>query len=86
MNNTTLIADLTRLRDIAPTAEIRQRLSPLVERAENGFYRQPGRIPVLVEALGALDDLAIPTPDFELHLSRVQVLVENGFYHLKEVP
>lgn len=82
MNNDTLITDLTRLRDIAPTAEIRQRLSPLVERAQSGFYRQPGRIPVLVEALNALDDLAVPAPDFGLHLSRVQALAGNGFYHL----
>lgn len=83
-NQNVLIADVVRLLEAAPTDWIAHQLVAIKARAKGGYYYRPKKDRKLIADLSKIDAMSITYTDYNVHVSRVLHLAENGYYFLDE--
>lgn len=83
-NQNVLLTDIVRLLKTAPTDRIARQLVAIRGRAKGGYYDLPKKDRQLVADLSKIDAMSIRYTDYNVHVSRVLLLAENGYYYLDE--
>jgi hypothetical protein len=83
-NQNALFADVVRLLKTAPTDRIARQLVAIRGRAKGGYYSLPKKDRQLCADLSKIDAMSIRYTDYNMHVSRVLHLAENGYYFLDE--